>query len=101
MSSRKTYGDGTPRRTSHSARGFQHPPIWVLARSYEEVQRYCIRFKRPIRNYKFIDGPHRIRQEIPEGQRFRLVRTGTWFLIDKDTLEEIEFELKIREEWQE
>lgn len=101
MSSRRqTYGDGTVRRSSRSDQGSQRAPIWVLARSYTELQEYCRRYQKPIKSYKFIDGPHRIRQEIPIGSRWRLVRTGTWFLMDKDVLAEIEFEIDLRKETQ-
>lgn len=81
--------------------GITKHPTWVLARTYDEVKRYAAEYNKPVKALKFVDGAHRIRQEIPEGTKFRLVRTGTWFLIDPNELKEIEFELKMRKEWME
>lgn len=98
MSRGNTYNDGTARRADKSS-GITRHPKYVLARTYEEVQAYARRTRTHIKYLHFIDGPHRIRQELPEGTKFQLIRTGEWFLLDKGKLEEIEFELKMREDW--
>lgn len=79
--------------------GITRKPRWVLARSYEEVQTYARQSRTPIKNLRFIDGPHRIRQEIPLNTEFELIKTGTWFLIERTKLKEIIHELKLRNNW--
>lgn len=96
MTKRGLHNDGTVRRSSRSD-GITRASKWVLALNYEEVQQYARRTRTDIKNLHFIDGPHRIRQELSERANIELVKIGAWFL--RDDLEDVKFELKQIGKW--
>ncbi len=75
-------------------------PIWVLARSRAELENYCRQYRKPIDRYNLIESPDQFSTAVPVGQRWRLIRTGSWYLIEKTTLDRIEELIAEREEYE-
>lgn len=75
------------------------PPIWVFARSKRELEDYCRIYRKPIERYNLIETPEQFRVAVPVGKPWRLLRTGTWYLMEEEKQRAIELLIEERLEY--
>lgn len=99
MTGRNQVRDDGSARTSKGYRssGITRTPRYVLARTEEEVGSWCNVCHVDRDKIIWLQDASQIK-DLPEDFKFRLQRTGTWYLADKDVLADIEVELAYRKE---